>query len=145
MTDDRAEQRAPTLPAAGGSNDRENDRVADKKLSDETRMALAVAELEKRLFNLPIKIAFGALATLAGRLIAASHRDEDKRRNNRHVFVHTVDGVLLLEEARQEKEARIKAKIEQTAAAQQAAEPLRNINLKEIELAVRSQFRADDA
>lgn len=120
----------------------DRDRTAERQLSDETRMRLAIAEIEERLFKLPVHVAFGALATLGGRLVVASHKDEDKRRNNRHQFMHTVDTVIRLEEQKQDNEARVRRAVDARAAYQQRLDPLANVNRKAIELDVRADLRA---
>jgi ABC-type thiamine transport system substrate-binding protein len=90
----------------------ERDKEAEKRLSDETRMALAIAAIEERLLTLPVKIAFGALATLVGRLVTMSHKDDDKRRNNWIVFQRTVENVMRMEEEKVAAEAKIREGID---------------------------------
>ncbi len=119
----------------------ERDKAAEKQLSDETRMALAIADVEQRFMNLPIKIAFGALATLAGRLITMSHKDEEKRRNNRFAFDHAVTTSMRLEEEKVAAEAIIRRDIDRQVEEQQRVKPLEPVDRKAIELDVRARAR----
>jgi len=127
----------------GSQKEAERDKEAEKRLSDATRMSLTIAAIEKQLYELPVRIAFGALATLAGRLIVASHSTNDNvRRNNRHVFVHTLDNIITMEEARVEREKQIKHSVERIILERQVADPARAINRKAVELEVRAAMRA---
>jgi len=132
------------VPVPGSEASKEGrDKEAEKRLSDATRMSLTIAAIEKQLYELPVRIAFGALATLAGRLIVASHSTDDNvRRNNRHVYVQALDNVVRLEEARVERESRIRREIDRRVAEGQRADPARAINRKEVELSVRAAMRA---
>lgn len=124
-------------------SDHENgrDKPAEKQLSDETRMALVIADLEKRLLPVPVKLAFGALATLAGRLIVMSHKDEDKRRNNLFAFRHTIDTVIRMEEEKVAAEAIVRRQIDAEVERQQHADPLKIVNVRSVELDVRARAR----
>jgi len=113
----------------------------EKQLSNETRLGLVVADIEQRLMKVPVNIAFGALATLAGRLITMSHKDEDKRRHNRFQFDHTVTTVMRMEEEKVAAEALIRREIDREVERQQRADPLVDVNRKAVELDVRARVR----
>lgn len=75
-------------------------RAADKKISDETMLGLTIARVARSLGNPPAHILIGALATLSGQAICASHRDPEKRRHNKVQFDKGVEtSMRLYEEA----------------------------------------------
>ncbi len=97
------------------------ERKEDRRLSDATRMALAVGRLQDALAATPINIALGALATVVGRAQASFQKEPNKRRRNIEIFMQTVGRAMELEDAA-EHDRQAKAK------AAQMSDPLRIAN-----------------
>jgi hypothetical protein len=61
-------------------------REQDRKISDETMLGLTISRIARAIGQPPAHILIGALATLSGQAICASHRDPEKRRHNKIQF-----------------------------------------------------------
>jgi hypothetical protein len=85
-------------------------READRKLSNETRLALTVARISKAIGEgTPINIVLGALATIAGQVIfATAPGDPGRRRHNIAQFIHGLESSLrMMESTAAEHERRV--------------------------------------
>lgn len=130
---------AEKLAQAAGVETR--DVAAEKRISEEARLMLTIAAIEKIVWLLPLNIAFGALASMVGKAIVASHTDDEMRRNNRAVFINTLDNVIKMEEEKVEFEARIRRDIDKQVEEMQRKDPLKPVNSKAIELEIRAKAR----
>lgn len=81
-----------------------NERASDKRLSDETRLALTVARVAKAIGSVPTHILFAAIATLGGQAVFASaptlnDAGFNRRRHNLKQFMNGVESSMAMMES----------------------------------------------
>lgn len=119
------------------------EKAQERALSENLRMQMTVAQLEKILFRLPVKIVFTSLAVLLGRLIVASNRNNEQgQRNNRYRFIDQMDQVIRYEVELYERELRIQVLTDRRVEELQKAEPLRAVDRPAIEREIRRKMLA---
>lgn len=105
-------------------------READRKLSDETRLALTVARVAKAIGSVPTHILFGALATLGGQVVFASAptlngEGRARRRHNMQQFIRGIESSLDMMESTAANHAKQAKKAAEAQEAAQRADVIR--------------------
>lgn len=105
-------------------------RESDRKISDETRLALTVARVAKAIGSVPTHILFAAIATLGGQAVFASAPSltaagQVKRRHNLAQFVRGVESSLAMMESTAGDHAKLAEQAGQEQAGKQRSDVIR--------------------
>ena len=128
----KASDPTEVCPTCGGNNGvhlvgcsdapvAEPQRVADRRLSETTQLALAVDRISKALAAVPMNIALGALATVVGQAHFKFQGDRRKREHNLDIFMGAVRSAIAMTE--QAEDAARGAKLQE-----QTADPIRKLD-----------------
>lgn len=81
--------------------DEPRDKAAEKSLSDETRLGLTLAAIEKAVAGRPVNMVEAACVVMLARIIAAKNpHDEEKRRAQVQNMNHAFEKALAFEHER---------------------------------------------
>lgn len=122
-------------------------RADERRFSQETMVALAVARVAKALGTLDLHVMFATVATIASRVIHNSASTPEGRDKNRLQFNKGVDAALRAEAAVEQQMQQLGVDQEAAKKAAQMADPLRPLpytNSNVVDMAKAKQERASE-